>query len=298
MRSGRRRWRPPAILAIEAAGREPVAVAAVPVVEVAPPVVGDPVPVVRAVKAPTPATVRELKPPKAKRVRKDLRDPKAKRVPQARGSSVVVEDGLLPVPSQSRTVRGLWGTTMHRLVARVAQGQLLGDAMDSEEVWLVLSGHAAPVRVVGHAGSRARRTGLVGADGRITAGGSAWLENLRRRNERVVKVEAIRPVDDARVPALREAARLRVGGRQRLYGTMMHRMLSRLHQGQEVDAAKAHEAAYLLRTDLRLRPMCSAANAVNMLRRKGLIDASFRVSSACCATSSRIPSRQRMRTTL
>jgi hypothetical protein len=111
-------------------------------------------------------------------------------------------------------------------------------------------------------------------------GGSAWLENLRRRNEKAVKVEAIRPVDDARVPALREVARLRVGGRQRLYGTMMHRMLSRLDQGQEVEAAKMHEAAYLLRADLRLRPMCSAANAVNMLRRKGLIDADSRVTDA------------------
>ena len=56
----------PAILAIEAAGREPVAVAAAPVVEVAPPVVADPVPVARAVEAPKPATVREPKAPKAR----------------------------------------------------------------------------------------------------------------------------------------------------------------------------------------------------------------------------------------
>jgi hypothetical protein len=86
-----------------------------------------------------------------------------------------------------------WGSPLHRVVARVAQGQLLGDALAGETAWQTLAGHADPIRVVSGIAGRARRRGLVDRSGDLTEAGQAWLVQVRKTHDAALRAEVEQP---------------------------------------------------------------------------------------------------------
>jgi hypothetical protein len=194
-----------AILAIEAAGRGetvPPVAPVVLVVEAAPVVERTPEPVVKRERKPrsSRAKVRpvEVAPPTPKPTPKVARMVRPVAVtPEPTPDTLAAK---LPALRTQRRKHGcrwaLFGSLSHRLLSRVALGELLGDAQEREVRCLTVSDeHRRPRSSVANAATMLRRWGLVTATGDLTDEGRAWLRQraVEHEEERKIKRERETP---------------------------------------------------------------------------------------------------------